>query len=710
MRALSKDEKVIMNAYRLWYSGTALNTDSEVSLVTYDDGAVLRFISILNDLAWEIDTKIARIDISEHSVIKLCTKNKSKIYMDICVSTRNSAEENWQRTYFPVNEKCYCEEYYTYVFDCAESNDNKIGIVRGTSESNITIRFHYVDSWEDSIVYLGFFTTAEDAEKFHTDYLENTDEFRSHPFIYEKIPAKLLSEYLEKAEKMKASVREAADIELFSISGACWYVSSIHGNDENDGRSPETPFKSPNKLWKKTPDGDISVINSGDGVFFERGSVFYAAERTNYTGDYALKIFSGITYSAYGKGEKPVFTNAVRCDNAGIWHKSEYENVWVFDEKIKPWNSTLNYCDIGNIIFNHGDAWGIKVLPGNPKDPYNKDNITVDCGDVYNGIERYYSGRTEFKNPGYLKNNLEYFHNWHTGDLYLYFDKGNPGEHFNDVKISKNGHVIRSGEECADVIIDNLCVKYTGSHGFQCWNSKNITVQNCEFGWIGGGVQGEGTVRYGNAVENWGACDGLSVRNCYIYQCYDTGITTQGKFCSMKNGNFSKNIIEYCNTGFEVWNAGDSDSSIENIIVSENIQLFAGYGFGLQRPADNKNGAFSMGLKSYYTPCRNVVYENNINLYTSHFCNGDGSVTNKYSHWEGITFRKNIYLMSSTKGGILRSKHNISDRSGDSKTIYPYTPRYIRYITDLGIEKDSVFYYYDEYLPYHNAKLCRKFM
>ena len=67
----------------------------------------------------------------------------------------------------------------------------------------------------------------------------------------------------------------------------------------------------------------------------------------------------------------------------------------------------------------------------------------------------------------------------------------------------------------------------------------DLTVQNCEFYWIGGSIQnriqnsalGTSTVtydeRYGNAIEVYGTCDGFIARNNYIYQVFDAGITVQ---------------------------------------------------------------------------------------------------------------------------------------------------------------------------------------
>ena len=74
-----------------------------------------------------------------------------------------------------------------------------------------------------------------------------------------------------------------------------------------------------------------------------------------------------------------------------------------------------------------------------------------------------------------------------------------------------------------DITVDNLCLKYTGVHGVGAGTVNDLTVQNCEFGWIGGSVQGvlgsnKYETRFGNAVEIYGGCENYTVQNNYIYQ------------------------------------------------------------------------------------------------------------------------------------------------------------------------------------------------
>ncbi len=107
-----------------------------------------------------------------------------------------------------------------------------------------------------------------------------------------------------------------------------------------------------------------------------------------------------------------------------------------------------------------------------------------------------------------------------------------------------------------------------------------LKVTNCEFGWIGGSLQpGQGTTRYGNAIEIWGGCRDYSVDHCYIYQVYDAGITHQWANTTstqpviMENVTYSNNLIEYCTYSIEYFlNQPNSENDLmKNILIKNNI-------------------------------------------------------------------------------------------------------------------------------------------
>ena len=92
-----------------------------------------------------------------------------------------------------------------------------------------------------------------------------------------------------KAELMKKAVLSA--VSTIGSSGRVIYVSE-HGYDGNDGLTPKTAIRSTLRL-------NGMRFEYGDSVLFERGGV--------YRGHICAR--SGVTYSAYGEGAKPIITS-----------------------------------------------------------------------------------------------------------------------------------------------------------------------------------------------------------------------------------------------------------------------------------------------------------------------------------------------------------------------------------------------------------------
>lgn len=101
--------------------------------------------------------------------------------------------------------------------------------------------------------------------------------------------------------------------------------------------------------------------------------------------------------------------------------------------------------------------------------------------------------------------------------------------------------------------------------------------------------EGGRDARYGNGIEIYGGCDEFVVDNCYIYQCYDTGITNQNQddvsdsSRTMRNVSFTNNLVERCEMSIEYYLGAQmkpTDSIIENFLIEDNILRLAGYGWG----------------------------------------------------------------------------------------------------------------------------------
>ena len=490
---------------------------------------------------------------------------------------------------------------------------------------------------------------------------------------YSVATKELLQGYIDKTEALINEITNSPT--TVSVTGTKYYVAS-DGDDNNDGKSPESAWKSVAKV------SGFEGFKPGDGIFFKRGDTFRFE---------TLEMHSGLTYSAYGEGNKPLLLASLDGVGKGKWVATEYPNIYAFTEKLCGDSTDYkNNRDVGHICINDGKCWGIKVQE-------TKEGNRLNIGTVFNGIEHYTTTVGRFRGEMDLDHNLEYFHNWDSETLFMYCDKGNPGEVFESMEIALRGRGIVVGEwiqteyhgprrSAENVVVDNLEVHGTGSHALVGCFFKNTLVQYCTFKWIGGAIQGKYifdrnySTRFGDAVECCFA-DNHVVRYCYASQVYDCCFTIQwGAPSTMVNIEMYNNVSEFCNTGLEIWNNG---GVMKNMDLHDNITRYNGYGWSNQRPG--KDGNFFYGAYWVVKESENNHIRNNIN-----YC------SNKYSHLLRATgskyynFHDNVYVME--EGKMLVGIVDNPATSEGERISAEYTRENIEKYQAMGFEPNTEFY------------------
>jgi len=408
----------------------------------------------------------------------------------------------------------------------------------------------------------------------------------------------------EMAAKQKEHIRKSDDALL--VTRTTYYVSN-DGNDKNDGLSPDSAWQSLSRV-------NEAELLPGDGVRFRRGDLFRGS----------VTAREGVGYGAFGEGEKPKIYSW-ECDLAdpSLWKE--------VDAAHHIWQLTQPILDAGTLVFNHGEAHSIKLIPSyiggrfvcredesRPFDMRREMKRDLDLYWHFDEILTTKPSRGEdFPIPDVTSKSL--------GTLYLRCDKGNPAEVFSSIEALVHRPLFRIG--CNNgVHIDNLCLKYTGHHAIAAGGAciKDLKVTNCEIGWIGGTIQhyfgidpnypqgGRGTVtRFGNGVEIYGGCKNYEVSGCYIYQVYDAGIThqvtTNGKTRVLQDIRYHHNLIEDCVYSIEYFldmTNGDTESIMEGVDISHNFLRRSGFGWGQQRhnthtPAHIKGWSYVNRARDY---------------------------------------------------------------------------------------------------------------
>ncbi|MBO5224156.1 MAG: hypothetical protein J6C23_06575 [Clostridia bacterium] len=422
-------------------------------------------------------------------------------------------------------------------------------------------------------------------------------------------------EIIEKFELLseirKREILESKD--NLHIIGNTYYVS-CDGNDNNDGLTPHTAWATLDKV-------SSIKLNKGDGVLFRRGDVFRGCIRTQ----------SSVTYGAYGEGEKPkLYGWDKNLANPAMWEAvDEDKHVYKLTEKI---------LDVGTLVFNDGEKHSIKLIPSYKNGKFvcreNESKPFVFANEAKRNLDFYWhfdevmtvepSRGENFPIPSVTDNSL--------GDLYLRCDEGNPGKIFTSIEALTHRPMFAVGAN-NDVRIDNLCIKYVGTHAISAGGEcvKGLRVTNCEIGWVGGCIQhyfgtdpnypqgGRGTVtRFGNGVEIYGGCENYAVGSCYIHDVYDAGvthqITTNGKQYKLSDISYVNNLIERCVYSIEYFldmTEGDVKSVMQNVKICGNILKLCGYGWGQQRhnvdtPAHIKGWEYVNRTKGF-SICDNIL-------------------------------------------------------------------------------------------------------
>lgn len=410
------------------------------------------------------------------------------------------------------------------------------------------------------------------------------------------------------------------------IPGICYYVAS-DGCDENDGLSPEKPWKTLKRVHT------AEELKVGDGVFFKRGDTF--------RGEFTAK--TGVTYSAYGNGAKPLLTASARnYADESLWKETDEPNVWEYAEPV--------HSDIGSIVFD--DEY-------TPRKVY----ISVEA----DGRHLDYRARREFYSYHDLVEDMTFFHEnkqinetkeerVYSNKLYIRCEKGNPGSLAKNIEMSPKTAVIRVPN---DVHIDNLCLAYT-AFGVSSGCCRGLTVTNCEFKWIGGSIQ-RGPLLYsvqrsfatpfGNGIEIYGEAVDFTVDNCYFWQIYDAAVTHQrGRHgyttVNNKHIRYINNVMEHCVYSVEIF-YGESpleNRSNDDTLVANNI-LRKGGGFGHDARPDEgvtaliRHGSIIKNTTNYFV--RNNIFDRSRESMVSTVNASDGGSKAQYFD--------NIYIQN--KGG-----------------------------------------------------------
>lgn len=380
-----------------------------------------------------------------------------------------------------------------------------------------------------------------------------------------------------------------------TYTGTAYYISN-DGNDSADGTSPESAWATIDRL-------NQAELDYGDAVFFRRGDVWRAVQ---------VNSQPGVTYSAYGEGEKPGLygseENGGGAEKWSLWYEGEDgRKIWVYyrpmldcgaiylgedlaAEKVQPFWNGQTYQVLSDMWLTDQTEQAAEdqaTLPEFDPAVHLTEDLTF-FSQASNGLPDTL--------PIYLlgwvdTGEREQYCLTADGSLYLRCDQGNPGELYGDIEFLSPYAPFDGVRD--DVVIDNLCVLYTGrnilSVAPEC---EGVLVQNCELGWGGGcaaSYAADTITGYGAGVQRNGGVGGASsshntFRNNYVHETYqeglglETAIEFSGQVFDVTDVTVEGNVFYHCGSPLIYFNwdeVANPDHQFRNVSFRDNWVFYS---------------------------------------------------------------------------------------------------------------------------------------
>lgn len=385
-------------------------------------------------------------------------------------------------------------------------------------------------------------------------------------------------------------------------SGTTYYISDSLGNDENDGLSEETPWKTIERL------ATVS-LTAGDTVRFKSGDIWYGAFELDVSGG---EKDNPITFTSYGEGEKPslrYYTGNVTPVASGICLILHNANGFVMD------GLDVGYANLG-----------IKIV-------YDADSINneyvrfTNCHfhDIH-GVhqldymeEIYFSAAITTEHDGSAECNPDGT-NWPLKGLYIdhctTYDAGSLvsgptgvyGLYVSDCICENNGYYGTTAFGCQEGFIERCIFRNNGTRDMPPGSCgimlalKDFTVRNC----IIMGQQRQGSDPDGCGIDFEMGCENVTIENCLFQEnagvglmYFTSGLLADGtnRDTHIRNCYFVNNNVNIGNIGgFEIFS---SSYGADNCEVTGNKWIVTD--MKLSETVD-----FSMVLDN-----NNILFENN---------------------------------------------------------------------------------------------------
>ncbi len=430
-----------------------------------------------------------------------------------------------------------------------------------------------------------------------------------------------------------------------------YYISSLNGDDNNNGTSPGTAWATIERVNKVIPS-----LKPGNSVLFERGGIYY--------GSMSFWNVSGsennpITFGAYGLGEMPMISGAKQVTG---WQQID-GNLWKANVPDRPDNIDILFMDGKKYYPARFPNQGYRTVTDHYSGGMQDNTLNFPDG-YWNGatvafkvhdweirrdtVSRSYSdGRIDkigdnvdkipdagwgffFQNHIHALDTIgEWVYNKHDATLTLCTNKNPNGQRIEYMDAKYGMEIGYPGVRDCYIHIEGLCFRHYRKYSIYALNGKNLEIRRNKFVdcWAGPGI---------------GGFDKCRISENTITDVENIGVTVGNLTDSRIHGNIIRRIGTSLDHG---WSAGIS------------MGMFANDHTPNDRCEITMNIMDSIGYNAMFVMfTQNTVVKNNVINY-SMLCLSDGGAI--YFGYNPATPR--IFLGNQIIGNIIMNTIGNSD-------------------------------------------------
>ncbi len=384
--------------------------------------------------------------------------------------------------------------------------------------------------------------TASDTWEFYTIDIVNND-------TSEEIYNAVFSIWLGNQGILSVDNVELIDLDKPRRDDNVYVDSTVADSDHQEG-TIDYPFNS-------LADLDYVDLLPGAKVLFKKGSEFRAT----------IPVFSGVEYTSYGDGPKPLFLGSVNLNDHSEWD-----------------TSALPICESKRVFYDENGLPGFVMFGEMKEENVGKRVLSIaELVDDVNVGKEFYMDYTDQGIPGE-----------ETIKIYSPVNPASNLDFFNDAGVPSieiaNEDAIFQANYKENIIIHDLEFRYGKTWAINLEDSAHITVDDVVISYVGGKLHVNKSTDNGEAGGNGLDVDGDShdviIQNSHFSQICDNGIGVElaGNSPQHLHGvTIQNNTFDQCGGGVAIAaQKAVNGSMIEDVFVSGNT--FTGMGEGWADP------------------------------------------------------------------------------------------------------------------------------